>query len=381
MESGTKVMRILGIDIYLHFSWWFIFVILAWSLAGGFFPQYYPNLTAQSYWLMGISAALLLFVSVLLHELSHSLVARWKKIKVNSITLFFFGGVAGISKEDIDPKSEFFMAIAGPLFSFVLAGVCYGLYRWDGNFYVTAITYYLFQLNLVLAIFNLVPGYPLDGGRAFRAILYGYFKDLKKATRIAAGGGKFVAGVLFFLGLYALFAGTANGLWFVLLGGFLYVIAGASYEQVVVKETLSSVKVEELLQTDLPLLSADLLFSEFLKKDALSGKRFFVVQGAAFQGIIDLQRLAQISPQLQKVMKVKQLALPLSRLPSLTRKASAYTAFRFFSEKKTEIIPVKEKKQIMGYITRDQVMNRLIVELKFNDPHPAHVVARVHRRR
>src|SRR3989344_2159481 len=124
MENSLKVMRVLGIDIYLHFSWWFVFIILTWSLATGFFPHYYPNLTTQSYWLMGIISAVLLFVSVLLHELSHSLVARFKKIKVNSITLFFFGGVANISKEDMNPKSEFLMAIAGPLFSLVLAGLC-----------------------------------------------------------------------------------------------------------------------------------------------------------------------------------------------------------------------------------------------------------------
>lgn len=381
MESGLKVMRVFGIDIYLHFSWWFVFLILTWSLATGFFPHYYPDLSAQAYWLMGITAAILLFVSVLLHELSHSLVARWKKIKVSSITLFFFGGVAHISKEDMKPKSEFLMAIAGPLFSLVWAGVCYGLYRWDGNLFVTAITFYLYQLNFILAIFNLVPGYPLDGGRAFRAVLFGYYKDLKKATKIASTGGKFVAAVLFFIGFFSLLTGLVNGLWFIFLGGFLYMIAGASYEQVVIKETLSSIKIKDLLEQNFTIIPSEMSLQQFVKEHALSGKRFFLVQDALFQGLIDIHQLAPISQKIQKTGKVKQIALPFTRIPSLESKASAYTAFKMLLEQKIELLPVKEKKKIIGYITRDVVMNRLLAELKFTDPQPIHVVARLHRRR
>src|SRR3989344_6139528 len=174
MDRSTKIARLFGINIYLHYSWWIIFVLLAWSLATQYFPQFYPEFSPKTNWSIGILSALLLFVSVLLHELSHSLVARIYKIKVDSITLFFFGGVAGIDREDLKPRSEFFMAIAGPLFSFLLAGLFYLLYRLDGNSLLTAVSAYLYQLNLVLGLFNLVPGFPLDGGRAFRALLYGY---------------------------------------------------------------------------------------------------------------------------------------------------------------------------------------------------------------
>src|SRR3989344_4445971 len=204
MRGAMKLFRIFGIDVQLHFSWWFVFALLAWSLSSSFFPQYFPGFENKTYWFMGIISVLLLFLSVLLHELSHSLVAKAKKIKVDSITLFFFGGVASIDDEDIKPSAEFLMSIAGPLFSLLLFGIFYLIYSLNGNIFWTAITFYLYQLNLILAIFNLVPGYPLDGGRAFRAILHAYYKDLSKATRIAARGGKLFAAVLIFMGIVGL---------------------------------------------------------------------------------------------------------------------------------------------------------------------------------
>src|SRR3989344_5217711 len=166
MRGTTKLFRIFGIDVQLHFSWWLIFIFLSWSLSASFFPSYFPDQQTSTYWIMGVLSALLLFASVLLHELSHSLVAKAKKIKVESITLFFFGGVASIDDEDLKPSTEFLMAVAGPLFSLFLFGVFYLVYALNGNTFWTAISFYLYQLNLILAIFNLVPGYPLDGGRA-----------------------------------------------------------------------------------------------------------------------------------------------------------------------------------------------------------------------
>ncbi len=376
MDHGTKIFRVFDIDIYLHYSWWLVFIILTWSLATGFFPLYFPSLSVKEDWLIGVTAALLLFVSVLLHELSHSLVARAKKIKVDSITLFFFGGVAGISKEDMKPSSEFLMAIAGPLFSLVLGGLFYLLFRWGGNVFITAISLYLYQLNLVLGFFNLVPGYPLDGGRAFRAILYGYYHDLKKATKIAAGAGKFVAGVLFFLGVFSLFAGLANGLWFMLLGGFLYLIAGTSYEQVVIKETLSSIPLKSFPLAELPLISPDLTVKQFSDQYGSSGKSLFLVQD---QGFVDLHLLGPLSEKLQSVLKIKQIAVSFSHFKPLQLKDNAYTAFKSFLEQQVDVLPVLDKKKNIGVLTREAVMNRLLFELKFVDPHPHHVVARLHR--
>src|SRR3989344_1044634 len=284
MKTGLKVFRIAGIDIRLHYSWWLIFILLAWSLSTTYFPQpeVFPGAVKSTYWVMGIIASLLLFISVLLHELSHSLVAKFRKIKVESITLFFFGGVAGITKEKIKPSSEFMMAIAGPIFSLVLAGVFYLIFIIGINGAAAAIAKYLALLNLILACFNLVPAYPLDGGRAFRAILYAYYKDLKKATRIASFGGKIFAIYMIMEGLFNLFGAVIifpGGLWFLILGVFLFIIAKGSYEQVVVDEALEQIKIRDLVQKKYPILNSEQTVSSFLKQYQNSGEESFIIEG------------------------------------------------------------------------------------------------------
>lgn len=315
---------------------------------------------------MGIVSALLLFISVLLHELSHSLVAQWKKIRVESITLFFFGGVAGITKEDIKPSSEFLMAIAGPLFSLALGSVFWLMHAADGSLFLKAITFYLYQLNFVLGLFNLVPAYPLDGGRAFRAILYGYYKDLKKATKIAATGGRIFAGLLIVLGVFGLFTGTGGGLWFILLGGFLYFIAGLSYEQVAIREVLDNIPVKELMQQKFPVLHPAMKFAEFVKK--YKGRDdVFVVKDDHFFGVIEVRRLVKIPRALQDVTSLKQVAVPFGGIKAVRKEESAYSAFRKLEEQNLELLPVLDKNKLAGIVTRKAVLRRLIWELKFGE--------------
>ena len=365
MEGSLKIFRIFGIDIKIHFSWWIVFFLLSWSLSTAFFPQFFPGYLVKTYWLMGVVSALLLFVSVLLHELSHSLVAKAKNIKVESITLFFFGGVAGITKEDLKPSSEFMMAIAGPLFSLLLSGLFFVVYKFNGNVIWTGITFYLYQINLMLALFNLVPGFPLDGGRALRAILYAYFKDLKKATYIAAMGGKFFGGFLFFLGMISLISGVGNALWFIFLGGFLYFLAGMSYQQVVIKETLSKIPLKQLI-TAVVSVSPELNFSDLIKKYTNSGEEVFLVGDDKFSGILDTRKIDKMQIQMQNMLKLKQLSVPLSKIKGLKINDNAYTAFSKFSENGVNILPVYEKDKLLGFVTRDIIMHRLIWDLKFS---------------
>lgn len=365
MKGAIKIFRIFGIDIKLHFSWWFIFAFLSWSLSSSFFPHYFPELSAKMYWMMGITAALLLFISVLLHELSHSLVAKAQRIKVESITLFFFGGVAGIESEDLKPCSEFMMAVAGPLFSLLLAGLFYLIYIFNGQIFWTAITFYLYQLNLILAIFNLIPGYPLDGGRALRAVLYAYFGDLKKATRIAASGGRFFAIFLAALGILGLITGTGGGLWLILLGGFLYFIAGLSYEQVVLKEALTKIPVSEVILKKFPTVKPDTALSAFFRKYLSSGEDVFLVKDRNFSGILDLKQLENMPPKIQEVVKLREIAVPLSKMDSVNEKDNAYTAFRKFAEKDLDVLPVKKNSKILGFVNKRVLMQRLTWELKY----------------
>lgn len=371
MDGSTKIFRIFGIDIQLHFSWWLIFILLAWSLSSAFFPQNFPGLSIKMYWLMGIIASLLLFVSVLLHELSHSLVAKVRKIKVENITLFFFGGVAGIDDEEMKPSSEFVMAIAGPLFSLFLALIFFLIYRFNGNTFWTAITLYLYQLNFVLAIFNLIPGFPLDGGRAFRAILHAYYHNLKKATKIAASSGRIFAIFLIALGLFGLLSGAAQGLWFIFLGGFLYFIAGLSYEQIVLKEALSKIPVKELLKAKYPCVSSEMYFSELLKEFANRGEDMFIVKSIVksdikhFIGMLDLKALDKIHPQLQKTIKLKQLATPIGKVVAVRKEDTAYTAFKSITKQKMDFVAVVENGRFIGFVTRKVLMNSLIWSLKY----------------
>ncbi|MDP3698462.1 MAG: site-2 protease family protein [Nanoarchaeota archaeon] len=365
MRGTTKLFRIFGIDVQLHFSWWFVFALLAWDLSTFFFPKYFPDLENKTYWTMGIISVLLLFTSVLLHELSHSLVAKAKKIKVESITLFFFGGVASIDDEDLKPGTEFLMAIAGPLFSLLLFGIFYLIYFLNGNLFWTAITFYLYQLNLILALFNLVPGYPLDGGRAFRAILHSYYKDIKKATRIAVLGGRAFAIFLILFGLISIASGSGGGLWPVLLGGFLYFIAGASYEQVLVKDVLSRINVKKVMQKEYAVLEPSMRFSEFLERYQDRDEELYLVKDPSFSGILDLKNLTSIPAKMQKMISLQQLALPLSKISALRGSDSAYAAYRQLSDQNLEFLPVVEKSSLLGFANKRKVMQRLVLALKF----------------
>ncbi|MDP3989873.1 MAG: site-2 protease family protein [archaeon] len=363
MKKGLKLFTILGIDIRLHYSWWIIFAILTWSLSTAFFPVFFPTYTSIEYWVMGVISSLLLFVSVLLHELSHSIVARFRKIKVESITLFFFGGVAGITREDLEPASEFLMAIAGPIFSFSIAGLFYLIYAFNGNGYLHAISYYLYQINFIVGAFNLVPGYPLDGGRAFRAILFWHYKDLRKATRIASYGGRIVALLLIVLGILTF---SGGGLWFILIGMFLYFIAGASYEQVVIKEALGKISLKELIQKKFLTLDPSMSFSNFLQKYKNTEVDVFVVKGKNFLGLLDIKQISKVPPKIQSRITLRQITPGYNSVDSLKPSQSVYDAFRLFSERNMEVLPVMEKGKLSGIVSQKAVINRLLWELKFS---------------
>lgn len=363
MAQSMKVLRLFGIDVRLHYSWWFIFILLSWSLATAYFPEFYQGASTMTYWFMGLSASALLFISVLLHELSHALVARAKKIKVESITLFFFGGVAGITKEDMKPSSEFLMAIAGPLFSLLLGVIFLVINLSNGNGIISAITLYLYQLNFILAAFNLVPGFPLDGGRAFRAILYAYYKDLRKATKIAATVGRIFAAFLMIVGVIGIFSNQGGGLWFILIGGFLYFIAGASYQQVLVRQILNKIKISKLMNKKFKTLSPSMKLEAFMKSNP--EEEVYIVEGKGFKGLLDLQALQTLPTTLQKVVTLEQISRPFSQIKILSPKETAYNAFRKIALQQLSALPVVEKGKVVGLISAKAIQNQLILGMSF----------------
>ena len=235
-RQGTP-WQLFGIPIHIEASWFLIVSFIAWSLARGYFPSTYVGLPAGLYWAMGVLAALLLYLCVLLHELGHSVVARGYGIPVRCVTLFMFGGVAQIARDAQRPAVELQVALAGPLVSALIAGACFAASRHLPAHHplevaAAGVVHYLAVINTGLIVFNLLPGFPLDGGRVLRAALWAWTGSLRRATRIASTLGSFLGIGLLMLGGWALTQGAwTTGMWYLLLGMFLRRMARASYDQ------------------------------------------------------------------------------------------------------------------------------------------------------
>lgn len=272
---GVKLGKILGFEISIDWSWLFIFFLVVYSLAAGYFPRLHPRFGASTSWMLGIAAALLLFASVLIHELSHSVVSRRYGIDVKGITLFIFGGVSQTAEEPRSAIEEFWMAIVGPATSIGLAIIFGALElagtagRWPAE--ATALVGYLAMINLALGIFNLVPGFPLDGGRVLRSAIWGATGDLEKATRYASYSGQAFGYALMAFGFLnvVMFGALIGGLWLVFIGWFLTGAARSSYEQLVVRQELSGVPVERVMTTDVPEIAAEMTVRQFVDDQLL----------------------------------------------------------------------------------------------------------------
>jgi Zn-dependent protease/predicted transcriptional regulator len=299
--DSFRVGSVFGVEIRIDFSWFVILALILWSFAGGVFPVAYPDQSSATYLVMGIVGALLFFASLLAHELSHSLVARTKGIPVEGITLFIFGGVARTRKEAETPEDEFVIAAVGPLASLVIAAI-FGSIAWVGSSVgltpaVTVVARYLAFMNTLLAVFNLMPGFPLDGGRLFRSIVWKVTGDVTKATRWASTGGKTFGLMLMALGMFQLFAGFAlGGMWLIFIGWFLRNAAVMSFEQHMVKSLLEGVAARELMTPDpcvvAPALTLnELVDSYFLKK---RHQAFPVVEAGRLVGLVTLQHVKKV---------------------------------------------------------------------------------------
>ncbi len=247
-----KIARILGIDIEIHFTLLFVFALVLWSLSAGFFPVAVPGQSALFYWLSGLFTTLIFFASIIFHELSHSIVAQKFGIGIERITLFILGGVAQLKGETKNPQAEFLMALAGPLGSLVLAGTFWVVCQVGLDVFPVLILVALSWLalnNLMLALFNLLPGFPMDGGRIFRAFLWWRWKDELKATRVSTIVGK-AFGILMIIGggLLIFLMGDISGLWLSFIGWFLFDAAGASYQEIVFGKILASTKAGDTIE-------------------------------------------------------------------------------------------------------------------------------------
>ncbi len=368
-----QIGRMFGIPIHVHASWLFVFFFVTWSLATGYLPDMLPGLSQPRYWGMGGVAALLLFASVLLHELGHSLVALRYRIPIGQITLFIFGGVAQMRKEPPHPRAEFFIAIAGPIVSFLLAAGCMGLVallEWlpagtsvQG---LTVLGALLGTVNAQLGLFNLLPGFPLDGGRALRAGLWAWSKDYYRATSQAA-----LVGLLFGIGfglfgaflLVGALSGTLSGAlassggWIVLLGAFLFAAARGSRKQAVVRASLASVPVRELMVKNVVALSPDITLEQAVNQYFLpyGYGGFPVVQDGRLVGVVAVRDVQTVNNSLWAQRRVADIMQTSSDEMSLSPDVSAIQALERMMSLEAERMIVVQDGEVVGMLTRASI--------------------------
>jgi len=355
--------RISGTVVELDYSWFLVFGLFTWIFAVAYYPAEFKNWSRGEYWLMGALTAIMLFVSVLLHELGHAAVAKRFGISVPRITLFAFGGVSQIAAEPTNAATEFWIAIAGPAVSFALAAISWELRPVFANVPpLLALTKYLALLNLGLGAFNLIPAFPLDGGRVFRAIIWKITGNFQRATAIAALTGRFFGFLLVFLGVWQVLAGNfLNGLWISFIGWFLESAAASQVQQQKMKDLLAGHKVSEMMSQDCTRISGDLTLPELVDKHVLgAGHRCFVVnRGDETIGLVTLSEIKKVPRSSWSTTNIAQIMIPSDKLTSTPANADAWTTIESMGQNGINQLPVVKDNKIIGVLSRDDLVHYL----------------------
>lgn len=359
MRASIKLFRIAGIDIGIHFSWIFIFVFFAWTLAQNF-ATLYPGWGTAAHWIYGIITSLMLFVSVLIHELAHSSVAKARGLPVHSITLFILGGVSNLEEEPKKPMIEFSMAIVGPGTSFLLALIFWLITLGipETNTPGRAVFGYLWLINLSLGIFNLLPGFPLDGGRVLRSILWGSTGNLVKATNTAGIVGQVFGWALIGAGIYLIFSVSLfSGLWMAFIGWFLMSAADASRKEIKIRERLSGVKVKELMNMNVPTISP-----ETTVQDMVSGifrrqhdRAVPVCQGGQLTGIATIDDVKKVPQERWAVTPVRDI-MTSGNLYTVTPEDNLNAAMELIAKHNINQVLIKDGGKCAGLLTRADII-------------------------
>jgi Zn-dependent protease len=383
MRSGFRLARIFGIQVRIDWSWLLILLLVTWSL-GSSFGQVHPNWGPATVWGVALFAALLFFTSVLLHELAHSLVARARGIPVQSITLFLFGGVSSIQHDPDSPGVEFVMAIVGPLTSLVI-GIVLLLVATPHVRVITSATsatqglaqlgplptilLWLGTINVVLGIFNMVPAFPLDGGRVLRSILWGISGNLRSATRWASWLGQaiawlmIVAGIAMVFGVHIPYFGTGllNGLWLALIGWFLNNASSQSYQQIVVHDILEGVSVERMMRTDPPTVPPDSSVSSLVHDHVMGTDEagFPVMDGDRLVGIVTIDDVRAIPRDEWETTTVRDIMTPFDKLITVRPNDDGAVALDRLTQNDVRQLPVVSGSSLVGLLRRRDIMQWL----------------------
>ncbi len=361
LRNSITIGRLLGIPIKIHTSWFLVFALVTWSLASGYFPPRYPYWSGTLYWTVGLATSLLFFVSVLLHELAHSLVARARGLPIRDIVLFIFGGVSELTEEPRAPRTEFTMALVGPLTSFALAALfaLIGLLTRTTKEPLAALSRYLAYINLSLAAFNLIPGFPLDGGRVLRSILWAASKNLERATRWASVAGQLVAYLFILAGALEILRGRwADGLWIAFIGWFLDNAAQTAYRQVAVKQFLASHKVREAMTQACYPLAPEVTLETLVHDYILaSGHRCFpVVSEGRVLGVVNLSLVRGIPRLHWPQVAVKTVMIPVEEAKGLSPDDRLWVALERMTSQHVDQLPVMESGQLVGMLMHDNIL-------------------------
>ena len=365
IRGGIPIGKPFGIPLRLHYSWFLIFALVTWSLAASYFPSTNPTWSLSMKIGAGLITSFLFFGSVVAHELMHSLVARREGIPVQSITLFALGGVSQITAEPKTPQDEFRMAIVGPLSSLVLGGIFWGIWftlrpvTTTAAQFVGGITYWLGLINLLLGVFNLVPGFPLDGGRVLRSLLWWRSRNLQRATRIASNTGRGVGFLFIFGGIYFIFTGNwFNGIWLALIGWFLESAAVGSYRQLLLQDMLKGHVASEVMSRDCLMVPPDITVQRLVDEHILtSGRRCFpVVSYGRVEGMITMDNIKAVSRDLWNTKLVREVMTPLDRIKSVKPNEDLSTVLQILAQNDINQVPVLQDNNIIGMVARDNII-------------------------
>ena len=366
LRGGILIGRLFGISVRLNYSWFIIFMLVTWALATNYFTDW--DLVTSL--LAGVVTSLLFFGSVLAHELMHSLVAQASGIPVKSITLFIFGGVAQITEEPKEPRIELRIALAGPLTSLALGGIFGAIWFMlsDVSGVVTAVALWLGGINIVLAVFNLIPGFPLDGGRVLRSILWWRSRNLRWATKMATNIGQGMGFLLIFGGIWLIFSGFwFNGLWLAFIGWFLANAAAGSYRQLALQQVLKGHLASEIMTRDCPTVTSDITIEQLVNKHILSfAHHCLVVSDSRPLGLVTLQNIKAV-PHSQRASKaVKEVMTPFEELRWVRPDADLSDVLKILTEQDINQLPVVEDSHIVGVVARDNLLSFINVHNKLS---------------
>jgi len=371
-----KLFKLLGFEVRIDASWLVIAALVTWSLAKGAFPYWYPNLSPETYWIMGVVGALGLFISIVAHEFCHSLVARKFGMTMKGITLFIFGGVAEMGDEPPTARAEFWMAIVGPLSSLAIGAVFYLIYRWGLASHwptpVNAVNGYLAYINGILAAFNLLPAFPLDGGRVLRSILWAAKGNLRWATRVSSTIGTAFGLGLIFVGVLQFIGGNViGGVWMFLIGMFLRSAAQMSYQQLLVRKALEGEPVRRFMNAD-PVTVQDSITVAKLVEDYIYKyhyKMFPVMAGEKLVGCISTRQVKDIPREAWDRESIREAVSPCSEENTISPGTDAIKALAMMNQSGVSRLLVVENGRLVGLVTLKDLLDffSLKVELEEQD--------------